>query len=98
MRSGSALGPRPPLARERVSLIAGNEHGTGCADMAFRKTDNSGQPSFDGTWYPIERGRDARALRANAHKLEIRWPGCYETRVSDGLDTGEFMLSVRHID
>ncbi len=66
--------------------------------MAYRKSDNPAKRSCDGTWYPVERGRDARQLRAKAHKLEIRWPGCYETRICDGFDTGEFMLTVRHLD
>lgn len=65
--------------------------------MSAHKPDQSTEPT-DGTWYPIHRGRDRAMLRAHASKLELRWPDCYETRITEGLDTGEFMLSVRHRD
>jgi hypothetical protein len=66
--------------------------------MALPKPDSLKQPSRrdDTRWYPVEQGTNRTELTALAKRLELLYPGRYETRVAETPDVSGWNLSVRH--
>ena len=68
--------------------------------MALPKTDLLKQRGQGGDtrWYPVEEGANRKELAVLAKRLELLYPGRYETRVSATPDVSSWKLSVRHRD
>ena len=68
--------------------------------MALPKPDllKRRSPHGDTCWYPVEEGTNRTELSALAKRLDLLYPGRYETRVSETPDVSSWSLSVRHKD